>query len=699
MSPGRRLPLSILGLLALATAARAPSCVQVVSANAAPRVERAGVAAAGGPAPLSVRITAPRGRLASTGPIRIVARVTPPPGLAVASVKFYLDDQLLGEDATGPAYAVEWTDENPYLAHRIRVEAADAAGHHAEDDLALEPLEVLEDAQITRVLLDASVQDAEGRSVAGLTASNFAIFEDDAPQTIDMLAADTVPSTFLLLVDRSQSMSYRMDFVQRAGRRLVDYLRPQDRMVVVPFSRTLGSVTGPTSDHQTVSDAIAAIESGGGTAIYDAVRDAAARLDAVDGRRAIVLLTDGYDEHSRGTIDMAIAALGRAHVTLYAVGVGGTAGISLAGQAALTRLARASGGRAYFPFRDEDLPGVHERIAGDVQHRYLVSYTPTNDARDGRWRQIRIEVAPAGLRVYARPGYVAPAPPPIRPAIEFTVKDTAKDDAKGTAEGAAKGTAEDTAEDTVHAFADFAAEDFTIVEDGVPQQIQRFGEAVTPLSIVVALDASGSMKASAAAVQAAARGFVDCLRSQDRLAIELFNDRVRFESELSTHRQVSLMAVDAYAARGGTALYDAVGDALARLKAVEGRGALVLLTDGRDENQAGDGPGSARTQAAILEDIRASNVTIYAIGLGTNVDRALLARLAADTHGEAYFPDDVSQLANEYQRVLERLRRRYVVSYTSTNTARDGRWRAVDVRSRAPHVAIDSAGGYFAPNR
>jgi VWFA-related protein len=671
MSPGRRLPLSILGLLALATTARVPLCMHTTAAAAGGDA----YAIAPDTSALSVRITAPRGRLASTGPVRIVARVTPPPGLAVASVKFYLDDRLLGEDAAGPAYAVEWTDENPYLAHHIRVEAADAAGHRAEDDLALEPLEVLEDAQITRVLLDASVQDADGRSVAGLTASNFTIFEDDAPQTIDMLAADTVPSTFLLLVDRSQSMSYRMDFVQRAGRRLVDYLRPQDRMIVLPFSRTLGSVTGPTSDHQTVADAIAAIESGGGTAIYDAVRDAAARLDAVDGRRAIVLLTDGYDEHSQGTIDAAIEALGRAHVTLYAVGVGGTAGISLAGQAALTRLARSSGGRAYFPFRDEDLPGVHERIAGDLQHRYLVSYTPTNDARDGRWRQVRVEVAPAGLRVYARPGYVAPAPPPIRPAIEFTVKDTA------------------------HTFADFAAEDFTIVEDGVPQQIQRFGEAVTPLSIVVALDASGSMKASAAAVQAAARGFVDCLRSQDRLAIELFNDRVQFESDLSTHRQVSLMAVDAYATHGGTALYDAASEAVARLKSVEGRGALVLLTDGRDENQAGDGPGSTRTQAALIEEIRASNIVIYTIGLGTNVDRALLTRLAEDTHGEAYFPDDVSQLASEYQRVLESLRRRYVVSYTSTNPARDGRWRAVDVRSRVPDVAVASAGGYFAPDR
>src|SRR5882757_9934743 len=79
----------------------------------------------------------------------------------------------------------------------------------------------------------------------------------------------------------SSSMARRMDFVQRAARRLVDYLRPRDRIVVLPFARTLGSVTGPTDDRHTVGDAIGAITGGGGTAIYDAVRDAAARLAGV----------------------------------------------------------------------------------------------------------------------------------------------------------------------------------------------------------------------------------------------------------------------------------------------------------------------------------------------------------------------------------------------------------------------------------
>jgi hypothetical protein len=93
----------------------------------------------------------------------------------------------------------------------------------------------------------------------------------------------------------------------------------------------------------------------------------------------------------------------------------------------------------------------------------------------------------------------------------------------------------------------------------------------------------------------------------------------------------------------------------------------------------------------------ASDTTIYTIGLGANVDRAALQQIADVSGGAAYFPDDVSRLGDEYRRVLEDLRRRYVVSYTSTNPARDGRWRDVQITTRTPGVSIRSRGGFTAP--
>jgi VWFA-related protein len=123
------------------------------------------------------------------------------------------------------------------------------------------------------------------------------------------------------------------------------------------------------------------------------------------------------------------------------------------------------------------------------------------------------------------------------------------------------------------------------------------------------------------------------------------------------------------------------------------------MTDGRDENAAANGPGSVTKYDDLLEELRTSGALIYAIGLGTNVDRERLQTLAARTGGEAYFPETVDTLATEYGRIVENLRRQYVIGYTSTNARRDGAWRAVSVTSRKEGVRIASRGGYFAPAR
>jgi hypothetical protein len=91
--------------------------------------------------------------------------------------------------------------------------------------------------------------------------------------------------------------------------------------------------------------------------------------------------------------------------------------------------------------------------------------------------------------------------------------------------------------------------------------------------------------------------------------------------------------------------------------------------------------------------------TIYPIGLGQKVERQILERLAAESGGEAYFPSDVSSLPDQYHSVIENLRRRYILSYTSTNAAHDGAWRSVSIHPRVPGLIVSSTGGYFAPEQ
>jgi VWFA-related protein len=198
-------------------------------------------------------------------------------------------------------------------------------------------------------------------------------------------------------------------------------------------------------------------------------------------------------------------------------------------------------------------------------------------------------------------------------------------------------------------------------------------------------------------VKEAAKTFVNALRPSDDLALLVFSDQSVLVHDLTTKRQATLESIDHYSAKGGTALNDALHDALSRLKLVDNRRAVVVLTDGRDENGPGTAPGSQHTIAEVLEQVRTVDAPVYGIGLGPKVDRQVLERLADASGGEAFFPETVATLAEQYGRVVESLRQRYIASYISTNSKRDGRWRAVDITSPNPELGIKSRGGYFAP--
>jgi VWFA-related protein len=145
-------------------------------------------------------------------------------------------------------------------------------------------------------------------------------------------------------------------------------------------------------------------------------------------------------------------------------------------------------------------------------------------------------------------------------------------------------------------------------------------------------------------------------------------------------------------------LHDALWDALQQLKKVPGRRAIVVLTDGRDENNAGTAPGSAHSMDEVLELGREVGATIFPIGLGSRVDTAVLQHLATVSGGDAYFSAESAQLADQFRNIIENLRQRYVLSYTSTNTKQDGAWRHVEIRPRKAALVVTTSGGYFAPS-
>lgn len=636
--------------------------------------------ALGGPGPLRaedglrVRITSPQGRTGSFDSVRIVVQIQAPPESLTPPpvVSFEVDGKTLGEDRDGPPYAIEWVDENPFERREIHVVAEDAHGKRGSDTLVLEPFEVTEVSEVSGVLLEASVEDSQGRTVTNIDTGEFVVAEDGIPQELDLIRAEVQPATYVLLIDSSQSMSRRIDFVKSAARRLVDVLKPEDRVLVVPFSRTLSAVTGPTADRDTIIEAIGAVRATGGTAILDCLSEAARLLKDAAGRHVVVVLTDGYDEHSSQSEHDTLEAMKQNATTTYVVGIGGVAGVSIRGERFLKQLARQTGGRAFFPYRDTELPPLYDHIAADVRQRYLLGYTPSNQRRDGGWRTITVSAGEDRV-VRTRTGYFAPDPPPVRPMIEFTVSDAE------------------------NRYLDVSRDDLVVTEDGVEQYVDSFQESVAPVSMVLVLDQSGSMKRAADAVKEAAYRFAGSVRKEDSLAVALFADAPELVQDLTKDREEAIAAIDQYVAKGGTALYDALALGMERLRRVQGRRAVIVMTDGRDENDAGTAPGSVRPFPEIQRLAFESDVTIFAIGMGPNVDRAKLEALAISTGGLALFPSEVAKLNGEYERILENLRRRYILSYTSTNPTRDGKWRAVKIGSDTPNTVVRSRGGYYAP--
>jgi VWFA-related protein len=246
------------------------------------------------------------------------------------------------------------------------------------------------------------------------------------------------------------------------------------------------------------------------------------------------------------------------------------------------------------------------------------------------------------------------------------------------------------------ALTDLALGDFTVKEDGRPQQLVELYREIGELSVVLVMDNSGSIKHALAMMVEAARGFLAQLDPADRVSLLAFGDRPRPPTELATGRDDVAKELASMRAKGGTALYDAVASALAVLAAAPEPRAIVLLTDGKDENEAGTGPGSTATLAQTLERLRTARVPVYIIGLGDAVEHKVLDSMAEASGGTAYYVASDAALAAIYHDIAAALRARYVLVFRSSHPVADGSWRAIEVGTSRPNAKLQAPAGYLA---
>ena len=235
---------------------------------------------------------------------------------------------------------------------------------------------------------------------------------------------------------------------------------------------------------------------------------------------------------------------------------------------------------------------------------------------------------------------------------------------------------------------DLTKDSFTVTEDGAPQTIKDFLQEDRPITMAIVLDSSGSMRDAMPEVHQAAASFVESLRPQDRAMVIDFDDKVFLLQDLTSDQALLKESVQSTEALGSTALYDALHAAFRKLRGIDGRKAIVLLSDGDDTS-------SQFAHKRIVEEAKAQNVLIYAIGLG-DVRKSVLKEFSEMTGGRAFFVAKAKELAEVYRKIADELRRQYYLSYSTTNKVWDGRFVKLEVKTSHSDWSVRARRGYFA---
>ncbi len=290
------------------------------------------------------------------------------------------------------------------------------------------------------VTIPVSVYDRNGLYIPNLHQQDFKIFEDGAEQEVAYFGTSEKPFTVILLIDVSPSTAYKIEEIQNAATAFVDQLKPQDSVMVIEFDSSVHVLTELTNDRQKIYKAIQRTGFGDGTSLYDAVDfSLRKRLDKIEGRKAIVLFTDGVDTSSYKTsFESTVEQAEESDAMIFPIyyntflnsrGIGGGGVMSsppilglpgiggggygnssaeyTRGRVYLTELAAVTGGKV---FRPESTPGgltsAFEGIAEELRRQYSIGYYPQTEGTPGQRKQIKVRVNRPKLVIRARDSYI-----------------------------------------------------------------------------------------------------------------------------------------------------------------------------------------------------------------------------------------------------------------------------------------------------
>jgi Ca-activated chloride channel homolog len=396
--------------------------------SGAPRLQE--TASPGPSGPLQVRILSPLASETVLGSTEIVIEAAAPAGSRLLKIEIYADDRLIGT-MLEPPWRYTWDAGDALRARTLRVRAYSSDGSTASDKVVTRAITGVQRAAVTLVEVPCTVRTSQGAYLSDLRREEFTLLEWGRPQEITLFSSERKPVHLALLFDASASMTQegRLQIAQEAATGFIDAMEPGDTAVLLAFSDAPRVVVAETSDKAALRSGLASIEARGGTALYDALVASVDLLAPVEGRKAIILLSDGRDESSDGlgpgsfrTYEEALDTVLAGQTAVYAIATGERLAEDedvlhrhTVGEI-LGNLSERSGGRAWFVKKASKLKEAYRSVADELRHQYTLGYSPPADAPKGAraveghgpgWRPIEVRVSRPRARVTARSGYYA----------------------------------------------------------------------------------------------------------------------------------------------------------------------------------------------------------------------------------------------------------------------------------------------------
>ena len=323
--------------------------------------------------------------------------------------------------AFGPLTQPVWSQTDVNDVHVAPREVGKAANPPAKAELVspgglntrVRPMKV----DVDLVLVPVTITDPLNRLVTGLEKENFQLFEGNSAQEIRTFSAEDAPVSLGVIFDSSGSMSSKMDRAKDAVVEFFKTANPQDEFFMITFSDEPEEVSDFTSSVEEIQSKLVYAVPRKRTALLDAIYMGVSKMrQAKYAKKALLIISDGGDNHSRYTEGEIKSLVKEADVMIYAIGIYDhyfPTQEERLGPALLSEVTELTGGRAFTIDNPNDLADVATKIGIELRNQYVLGYRPAKVVRDGKWRKIKVKLMPPKglppLRVYARMGYYAPA--------------------------------------------------------------------------------------------------------------------------------------------------------------------------------------------------------------------------------------------------------------------------------------------------